>query len=209
MSDLVNHPPHYTSHPSGVECITVTEHMGFCLGNAVKYLWRAGEKGDAITDLRKSRWYLDREIARLERAQLVGNYQVPLDSSPGENSLADADRALAAELAADPAILASLAEWERTSGPPARKNSPTGDGRVRCAEGRIYITLGGVEHGMPVAEALALMGAIQWAAGTTDWKRVARALLDSANAAQDGDGYQVAAEVRATWVHYVGDANDH
>ena len=40
-----------------------------------------------------------------------------------------------------------------------------------------------------------------------DWKRVARALLDSANTAQDGDGYQVAAEVRATWVHYVGDAN--
>src|SRR5581483_2936486 len=39
--DMVNHPPHYTSHPSGVECIQVTEHMNFCLGNAIKYLWRA------------------------------------------------------------------------------------------------------------------------------------------------------------------------
>jgi len=67
VADLVNHPPHYSAHPSGVECITVTEHMGFCLGNAVKYIWRAGLKSDDATeDLRKARWYLDREIARLE-----------------------------------------------------------------------------------------------------------------------------------------------
>jgi hypothetical protein len=63
--DPVNHPKHYTTHPSGVECITVTEHMNFCLGNAMKYIWRAGEKGDAIEDLKKARWYLDREIERL------------------------------------------------------------------------------------------------------------------------------------------------
>ncbi len=35
VSDSVNHPSHYTAHPSGVECIQVTEHMGFCLGNAI------------------------------------------------------------------------------------------------------------------------------------------------------------------------------
>ena len=64
MSDQVNHPKHYTSHPSGVECIQITEHMGFCLGNAVKYIWRADEKNDAVEDLRKARWYIDREIAR-------------------------------------------------------------------------------------------------------------------------------------------------
>lgn len=64
----VDHPAHYTSHPSGVECITVTEHMSFCLGNAVKYIWRAGLKGDALEDLEKARWYLDREIARLKKA---------------------------------------------------------------------------------------------------------------------------------------------
>lgn len=67
MSDNVNHPQHYTSHPSGVECIQVTEHMNFCLGNAVKYLWRAGEKGAELEDLRKSVWYIQREIDRLER----------------------------------------------------------------------------------------------------------------------------------------------
>lgn len=67
LHNPVDHPAHYTSHPSGVECITVTEHMNFCVGNAVKYLWRAGLKGDALEDLRKARWYVDREIARLER----------------------------------------------------------------------------------------------------------------------------------------------
>ncbi len=70
MADLVNHPPHY-AHPSGVECIDVVEHMTFNRGNAIKYLWRAGQKtDDPIEDLRKARWYVDREIARLERERL-------------------------------------------------------------------------------------------------------------------------------------------
>ena len=62
--DMVNHPPHYTSHPSGVECIQITEHMGFNLGNAVKYIWRADLKANAIEDLKKARFYIEREIAR-------------------------------------------------------------------------------------------------------------------------------------------------
>lgn len=70
MNDPVNHPAHYGSHPSGVECIQITEHMNFCLGNAIKYLWRADEKGNAIEDLKKARWYIDREIARRTRPQL-------------------------------------------------------------------------------------------------------------------------------------------
>jgi len=65
MSDSVNNPKHYTSHPSGVECIQITEHMNFNLGNATKYIWRASLKGKEIEDLRKARWYIDREIARL------------------------------------------------------------------------------------------------------------------------------------------------
>lgn len=65
-NDNINSPAHYASHPSGVECIEVTEHMNFCLGNTMKYLWRAGLKGNAIEDLKKARWYLDREISRLE-----------------------------------------------------------------------------------------------------------------------------------------------
>jgi len=64
MADTVNHPPHYNAHPSGVECIQITEHMGFCLGNAIKYIWRADMKGSALEDLEKARWYLDREIAK-------------------------------------------------------------------------------------------------------------------------------------------------
>ena len=65
MADMVNHPPHYTTHPSGVECIEVTEHFNFCIGNAIKYLWRAGLKDNALEDLMKARWYVDREIQRL------------------------------------------------------------------------------------------------------------------------------------------------
>ena len=64
--DNINHPEHYTNHPSGVECIQVTEHMGFCLGNAIKYIWRADLKGHAVQDLEKAIWYIKREIARRE-----------------------------------------------------------------------------------------------------------------------------------------------
>lgn len=64
--DPVNKPAHYRAHPSGVECIQITEHMNFCLGNAVKYIWRAGLKtDDPIVDLEKARWYIDRELERL------------------------------------------------------------------------------------------------------------------------------------------------
>lgn len=62
-------PPHYKSHPSGVECIDVTRHMNFSRGNAMKYLWRAGSKGGPmreIEDLKKAAWYLADEIKRLE-----------------------------------------------------------------------------------------------------------------------------------------------
>ena len=72
--DRVNHPKHYTSHPSGVECITVTEHYDFCIGNAIKYLWRAGLKKEEgiddytkrIEDLEKAIWYIQREITLLQ-----------------------------------------------------------------------------------------------------------------------------------------------
>ena len=64
--DPVNHPKHYTSHPSNIECIQITEHMGFCLGNAMKYIWRADLKSDAIEDLEKAIWYIQREIDRRE-----------------------------------------------------------------------------------------------------------------------------------------------
>jgi hypothetical protein len=62
--DMVNRPPHYTSHPSGIECIQITRHMGFNLGNAVKYIWRVDEKGSDVEDLEKAAWYLNDEIAK-------------------------------------------------------------------------------------------------------------------------------------------------
>lgn len=61
----VEHPEHYTTHPSGIECITITKHMNFCLGNAIKYIWRAGLKGNAIEDLQKAIQYLEFEINRI------------------------------------------------------------------------------------------------------------------------------------------------
>ena len=73
-ADAVNHPSHYTSHPSGVECITITRHYCFAIGNAIKYLWRAGLKQDAdktdnekeIEDLQKAIWYINDRIKQLQ-----------------------------------------------------------------------------------------------------------------------------------------------
>jgi len=64
MHDPVNQPKHYTAHPSGIECIEVTEHMGFNLGNAVKYIWRCDLKKDAMEDLNKAIWYIQRELVK-------------------------------------------------------------------------------------------------------------------------------------------------
>jgi hypothetical protein len=68
LNDPVDHPAHYTSHPSGVECITITEHMSFLIGNVIKYVWRADGK-NGVEDLRKARWCLGREIAKRKADQ--------------------------------------------------------------------------------------------------------------------------------------------
>ena len=73
--DRVNRPSHYTSHPSGVECITITEHYDFCVGNAIKYLWRCGLKVEEgmtprdkeIEDLKKAIYYINRKINNLQK----------------------------------------------------------------------------------------------------------------------------------------------
>ena len=65
--DLANSPKHYTAHPSGVECIQITRHMSFNLGNVVKYLWRSDLKNAPIQDLEKALWYLQDEIALRKR----------------------------------------------------------------------------------------------------------------------------------------------
>lgn len=75
--DKVNHPKHYTSHPSGVECIDITKHYCFEVGNAIKYLWRCGLKQEEgmsildkeIEDLEKAKWYINSRINTLKESK--------------------------------------------------------------------------------------------------------------------------------------------
>jgi hypothetical protein len=71
-SDSVNHPRHYNTHPSGIECIEIARHYGFNIGNVIKYVWRCEEKGAPIEDLKKAAWYLNDEIQRREKASGQG-----------------------------------------------------------------------------------------------------------------------------------------
>lgn len=72
--DNVNHPEWYTKHPSGIECIEIARHYCFSIGNAIKYLWRAGLKQEVgksdvtkeIEDLEKAKWYIDDRIKQLK-----------------------------------------------------------------------------------------------------------------------------------------------
>lgn len=84
MFDPVNHPDHYTQHPSGVECIQITEHYNFCIGNAIKYLWRADLK-NGLEDLEKAAWYIHREIDRRKRklSSQQDSKSVPSEQIPG------------------------------------------------------------------------------------------------------------------------------
>ena len=69
-SDNVSHPSHYAEGWSnGAEVIDLTEHLSFCAGNVVKYVCRAGRKDPDkyVEDLKKARWYIDREIERVRR----------------------------------------------------------------------------------------------------------------------------------------------
>ncbi len=67
-------PSYYIEHPSGVECIQITEHMCFNVGTAIAYLWRAGLKPDnpAIADLKKAKFFIEREIQRLQTEEMKG-----------------------------------------------------------------------------------------------------------------------------------------
>jgi hypothetical protein len=77
VNDPVNHPSHYTSHSSGIEVIEITEHLSFCLGNAVKYILRRKLKNSEAQDLAKASWYLAREVQRLERLDESATYWHP------------------------------------------------------------------------------------------------------------------------------------
>lgn len=60
MSNNVDHPSHYNDRNIGYECIELTQFQNFCVGNAIKYLWRYKSKGKPLEDLQKARWYAQR-----------------------------------------------------------------------------------------------------------------------------------------------------
>jgi hypothetical protein len=153
--DPVNHPKHYTGHASGVECIQITEHMNFCLGNAVKYIWRAGEKGDAIEDLRKARWYLDREIARLASDGLQQDRRDGGVAAPAHQ--AAKGRAPAAEAGPPPQVAAAVVAPAAV--PPTAKNKPGPKGGYRTPE-RLVVLRRDWPAGRPSYEILAAMNAL-------------------------------------------------
>lgn len=76
--EKVNHPKHYNSHPSGIECIEIARHYCFSIGNVFKYIWRAGLKKELgtedidkeIEDLNKASWYLNDRISELKAIKL-------------------------------------------------------------------------------------------------------------------------------------------
>ena len=81
----VNHPLHYNVHPNGIECIDVVEGFNFNIGNAIKYLWRAGLKSDdAVKDLEKAAWYVQRELERCvpELHKNIVYGQTPIEEWP-------------------------------------------------------------------------------------------------------------------------------
>lgn len=69
--DPVHLPKHYNVHPSGIQCIEITQHMSFNLGNAFKYLFRCDDKEKLFQDLDKSLWYVRREF---EHRNIIGTH---------------------------------------------------------------------------------------------------------------------------------------
>jgi hypothetical protein len=112
--DLINSPPHYLSHPSGIEPIDFCEHLSFCTGNALKYLVRAEHKGSQIADLKKTVWYLNREAKRISNGGEVP-WCDPLVQQLIEKVTDAEPRLLVRE-----AVRAILASFTEDEGAPAR-----------------------------------------------------------------------------------------
>lgn len=93
MNDPVNHPKHYTSSNAKcskcgqpIECIDVTQHMNFNIGNAIKYIWRMELKNNSIEDLKKASWYINKEIERRKAEHVyVGHVEDCSDCDYGEH----------------------------------------------------------------------------------------------------------------------------
>lgn len=80
--DVINHPVHYTDHPTGIECIDVIEEMAYNVGAAIKYLWRVDLKDEPIENLEKAKWHIQREIERRQRQLAKRAYVREYGSGP-------------------------------------------------------------------------------------------------------------------------------
>ena len=82
MAEQVVHPTHYNQVP-GIECMDVVKHFDFCRGNAIKYLWRAGAKGDVVTDLKKAIYCIEQEIRDIEAVRAEESKSVDITTGDG------------------------------------------------------------------------------------------------------------------------------
>jgi Protein of unknwon function (DUF3310) len=102
MTEKVDHPKHYNSHPSGIECIEITRHHDFLVGSVFKYLWREGlkEGESSLDDLKKARWYLEDKIKQVEaqEAKRFGQDYHLGDPVPLQGRIQFAAKKTAAEL---------------------------------------------------------------------------------------------------------------
>jgi hypothetical protein len=120
MLDSIDHPQHYTAHSSGIEAIQICEHLDFCLGNAIKYLWRAGKKANTVEDLKKSAWYLRRALG--EKHHILGGEYFPIakviESEPIGSVLRDVLELVVVKMLIgdQPRIADALARVERETG---------------------------------------------------------------------------------------------
>ena len=77
MSEMINHPKHYAGNKFEVIDIIEDYNLGFNLGNTVKYVLRAGKKDDIIQELNKAKWYIEREIQKINKERI--NYKQHLE----------------------------------------------------------------------------------------------------------------------------------
>jgi hypothetical protein len=76
---IVSHPNHYTSHPSGIECLEISRYLPFGLGNCIKYLWRSGIKGGQekrLEDVSKALFYLDDALAEWQGIRVNATFMM-------------------------------------------------------------------------------------------------------------------------------------
>ena len=130
MTDPINSPRHYTAHKSGIECIQLTECLSFNIGNAVKYVWRADEKGRPVEDLKKALWYLERELSR----PVVSGLLPGVDPVTFERIQYEVVRA---ERGSDVSVLGELISYL----PPNRRSIESAAAAVRFAIARREFTL--------------------------------------------------------------------